>query len=136
MNEKQRLEVSLLLLRVGVSVVMVVWTIDKFIRPEHSKQVFKSFYFVQDISLTALYSIATIQLLLTLGFLFGIKKSFTYGSILLLHGISTFSSFKQYLAPYEGPNIMFFAAWPMFAACVALFLLRREDNLMALEKTK
>lgn len=29
----------------------------------------------------------------------------------------------------EGPNLLFFAAWPMLAACLALFLLRDEDTL-------
>jgi hypothetical protein len=42
--------------------------------------------------------------------------------------VSTFSSYKQYLAPFEGPNLLFFAAWPMLAACFTLFLLRDQDK--------
>lgn len=42
--------------------------------------------------------------------------------VLLLHGISTLSSYRQYLDPFN--NLLFFAAWPMLAACFALYLLR------------
>jgi putative oxidoreductase len=44
----------------------------------------------------------------------------------VLHGISTLSSYRQYLDPFD--NLLFFAAWPMLAACVALFLLRDLDT--------
>jgi putative oxidoreductase len=134
MAKNQRLEVSLLALRLGVFLVMLVWTIDKFVRPEHTAKVFENFYFMQDLSYRIIYFIGIVQLIFILGFLIGFMKRFTYGIVLLLHGISTFSSFKQYLAPYEGSNIMFFAAWPMLAACLSLFLMRKEDNLMAIEK--
>jgi len=56
-------------------------------------------------------------------------KRFTYGAVLVLHAISTLSSFKHYLTPFEGGNIMFFAAWPMLAACIGLYLLRDLDSL-------
>ncbi len=46
-----------------------------------------------------------------------------------MHAVSTLSSFRQYLAPFKGPNLLFFAAWPMLAACIALFLLRDLDTL-------
>ena len=49
--------------------------------------------------------------------------------MLLFHSISTLSSYKQYFAPFEGPNLLFFAAWPMLAACLALYLLRDLDTM-------
>ena len=31
----------------------------------------------------------------------------------------------------EGPNILFFSAWPMLAACVTLYVLRDFDTMCA-----
>lgn len=72
------------------------------------------------------------EIILVGAFLLGVMKRFTYGTVLVLHAISTFSSYKQYLAPYDGPNILFFAAWPMLAACLTLYLLRDKDVMLTL----
>ncbi len=42
----------LLLLRVSVFVVMLVWTIDKFVRPEHAISIFEHVYFVKGVGAT------------------------------------------------------------------------------------
>lgn len=70
-----------------------------------------------------------LELVLLAAFVLGIMKRFTYGTVLVLHTTSTLSSFKHYLALFEGGNIMFFAAWPMLAACIGLYLLRDFDTL-------
>ncbi len=116
MSNNNRLSLSLLLLRVGVFIVMFIWTLDKFVRPEHAGEVFKNFYYISEVSSTTYYVIAAIELLIIIGFLIGFRKKWTYGAVLILHGISTIASYKQYLAPFEGMNIFFFAAWPMLAA--------------------
>jgi len=135
MQQNDRLTISLFILRLGVFVVMFIWTIDKFVRPEHAAAVFKNFYFISDLNYTLSYLIGAVELVLLAGFLLGWKKRFTYCAVLILHAVSTLSSFKQYLAPFEGPNILFFAAWPMLAACVALYLLREQDTLWTIEKS-
>ena len=66
-----------------------------------------------------------LQLLLVLAFMAGIKKRFTYGLIFLMHGGSTLFAYAQYIDGFN--NLLFFAAWPMWAACFALYLLRDED---------
>lgn len=134
MKQSDRLPIALLALRLGVFVVMFIWTIDKFVRPEHAAAVFENFYFFSNLSTALSYLIGAVELALLAGFLAGWKKRFTYGTVLVLHAISTLSSFKQYLAPFEGPNLLFFAAWPMLSACVALYLLREQDTLWTLGK--
>jgi putative oxidoreductase len=124
-----RLPLSLLLLRLSIFLVMFMWTIDKFLRPEHAASIYENFYFIRSLGSIFMFSIATIELIIIVGFLLGIQKRLTYGLVLLLHGISTISSFKQYLAPFIGPNLLFFAAWPMLAACFALYYLRDNDTL-------
>ena len=66
-------------------------------------------------------------------FLAGAFKTWTYGLILILHAASTFSSYSQYLDAFN--NLLFFAAWPMLAACLALFLLREADTLLSVNKS-
>lgn len=124
----QRLKLSLFSLRLGVFIVMLFWTIDKFIRPEHAAAVFDGFYSISGLGDMIMKVLGGLELVLIFGFFLGIKKRLTYGAVLLLHGISTLSSYKQYLAPFEKVNLLFFAAWPMLAACFALYLLRDEDT--------
>lgn len=128
----RNLKISLLGLRLSVFTVMLVWTIDKFIRPEHAAAVFAGFYSLSGIGDSAMKIIGVLELILIIGFLLGVKKRVTNGSVLILHGISTLSSYKQYLAPFDKTNLLFFAAWPMLAACLALYLLRDEDTLFTL----
>ena len=134
MEKDEKIRLSLLLLRIGVFIVMFMWTIDKFIRPEHAAAVFKSFYFIDGFGQNIYLIIGAIEAIIIVAFLLGYKKHFTYGFVLVLHAISTLSSFKQYFSPFEGPSLLFFAAWPMLAACVTLYLLRDHDTLLSLDK--
>ena len=54
---------------------------------------------------------------------------FTYGAVLLFHAISAVSAYQQYISPFESHNLLFYAAWPMLAACLALYTLRDLDTL-------
>ncbi|WP_419168260.1 hypothetical protein [Halobacteriovorax sp.] len=130
----KKLKLSLLLLRIGVFIVMGIWTIDKFIRPAHTSAVFKKFYLISDLSVNMSYIVGSIQLFVVFAFLLGFKKRISYGLVLILHTISTLSSFQQYLNPWEGGNILFFAAWPMLSAIIMLYLLRDQDTLFTLNK--
>src|SRR2546430_2465114 len=89
------------------------------------------FYGIEGISPTVFYVIGALELLLLVGFVTGTAKRYTYGLVLLLHAISTLSSYQQYLAPFD--NLLFFAAWPMLAACITLYLLRDLDTLWAMQ---
>ena len=128
MRDQDRLPLALLALRLGVFIVMLMWTLDKFVNPGHSARVYAKFYFIGGLESTAFYIIGVVELVLILAFVAGFQKRITYGAVLLLHTISTLSSYQQYLAPYEKVNILFFAAWPMLAACLALYLLRDSDT--------
>jgi putative oxidoreductase len=129
MSPTDKLPVSLLLLRIGVAAVMLPWAVDKLVRPEHAGVVFASFYGLADLGPGLFYLIGAVQLVIVAGFLFGLAKTWTYGLVLAMHAVSTLSTWRQYLDPFEGPNLLFFAAWPMLAACIALFLLRDQDRL-------
>ena len=129
LNNRNRIGVALLILRITVFLVMLVWTIDKFVRPAHAASVYEHFYFLRGLGPAVMYSIGVVELAILLGFVIGFAPRLTYGLVLILHAVSTFSSFHQYLHPYEGPNILFFAAWPTLGACFALYYLRDLDTL-------
>lgn len=127
LNTRLRIAVSLLLLRLSVFLVMLMWTLGKFFNPGHTGKVFESFYFIGGLGGGAFVLLGALELLLLLAFVSGSFKRWSYGLVLLLHGVSTFSSFPQYLDPFK--HLLFFAAWPMLAACVSLYLLRDLDTI-------
>jgi hypothetical protein len=118
------LEISLLLLRIGVFIVMIAWTLDKFVNPEHAAAVYEGFYYIGGLGNTVMMIIGLLELVIILAFLAGLWKRFTYGFVMIVHGVSTFSSWAKYTIDI---NLLFFAAWPMLAACIALYLLRDLD---------
>jgi len=122
---QSRLQWSLLSLRLGVFIVMIMWTLDKFVNPGHSARIFEHFYGINGSTDVVAYVLGALQLILMLAFLAGIKKRITYGVVFIMHGLSTLSSYNQYIDGFN--NLLFFAAWPMWAACFVLYLLRDQD---------
>lgn len=127
---KNRLKISLFFMRITVFLVMFMWTLDKFINPNHTAKVFERFYFISDASPIFLQIVGSIQLVIIFAFLAGIKKRYSYGLVFMMHLVSTLSSYNQYLNPW--PSLLFFAAWPMLAACLTLYLHRNEDTFLTL----
>jgi len=132
MNNKFKLQAGLLALRISSFIVMLMWTLDKFINPGHAARVFAKFYFIHNVQTTLMYVIGGLELLIILGFVFGVFKTFTYGAVFVFHAISTVSSYTKYLAPWQGTNLLFFAAITMLAGLYMLFMLREEDSLLTL----
>lgn len=131
MSTETRLQTPLFLLRAGVFIVMFMWTADKFVNPAHSAAVYERFYLIGGLGELAFLVIGLLELAVIVGFLLGVRKTLTYGVILALHAVSTLSSWQQYLG---FDNLLFFAAWPMLAACYALFVLRDLDTKFTLAK--
>ena len=123
-STNSRISLVLLLLRLSVFLVIFMWTLDKFVSPGHAAAVYEKFYFIGGLGALPIYILGVIELVILIGFVLGVSKGFTYGAILLFHSVSTLSAFKQYFNPFQSPNLLFFAAWPMLAACFTLFYLR------------
>jgi putative oxidoreductase len=130
MNHQHKVANALLLLRLSVFVVMLMWTLDKFINPDHSAAVYANFYKIGSLGAEIFMLIGALELLLLLAFVTGFKKTISYGLVLIIHSISTLSTWQQYLDPFN--NLLFFAAIPMLAACWALFSLRELDTRLSL----
>ena len=128
MKTKDRLPLALFTLRSSVFLVMLMWTLDKLVDPNHAARVFEKFYQISGLGIVHFYILGIAELILLLAFLVGYRKTITYGLVLIFHAVSTFSSYQQYLDPYTYPNLLFFAAWPMLAACFVLYYLREFDT--------
>ncbi len=124
---RDRLPISLLLLRLSLGLVMMVWALDKILNPGHGAAVFEGFYGLAGVGEQAVRIVGIAQGVIVLGFLLGFAKTWTYGAVLFMHAVTTLVSWSAYLKPLE--NILFFSAWPMLAGLVTLFLLRDEDRL-------
>ena len=135
-DDSNRVGVALLILRVTVFLVMLVWTLDKFVEPQHASKIMEHFYFIKGVSNSMIYIIGLIELGVLSAFIVGLAKRWSYGLVLLFHAVSTLSSYKQYLHPLVAPNILFFAAWPMLGACFALYYLRDLDTLWTVHRRR
>jgi hypothetical protein len=124
---RDRLPISLLLLRLSLGLVMMVWAFDKILNPGHGAAVFEGFYGLAGVGEQAVQIVGIAQGVIVLGFLLGFARTWTYGAVLFMHAVTTLVSWSAYLKPLE--NILFFSAWPMLAGLVTLFLLRDEDRL-------
>lgn len=134
MSDTRRLEISLLALRLGVFAVLAMWVADKFINPAHGSAVFAGFYGVAGVGTGVVQGLGVLQGLVVLAFVLGLVRTWSYAAVLVMHAASTLLSFPRYLDPWQGANLLFFAAWPMLAACLALFLLRDRDRLFSLAR--
>ncbi|MEX0742706.1 MAG: hypothetical protein WD079_07890, partial [Phycisphaeraceae bacterium] len=115
-------------------IVMIMWTLDKLVNPDHAAAVAANFYMLEGLGSAAFYLIGAVQFVIVLAFVAGFFKRFSYGLVLLMHGVSTFSSYQQYINAWD--NLLFFAAWPMLAACIALYLLRELDTLWSVDAVR
>lgn len=127
-NMNSKLTNSLFFIRISVALVLIMWTIDKIINPAHGVGVFSHFYFISGLEDQIMITIGLAELVLIALFLIGRFKNITYLLVLIIHGVSTITPYANYLDPFKSPNLLFFAAWPMLAACYLLYLFRKEDT--------
>ncbi|MFP3942896.1 MAG: DoxX protein [Alphaproteobacteria bacterium] len=133
MSDESRLRLGLFAMRIGVVLLFLPWIAAKFLSPEAIQHVFAEFYFVDQLPVSVSYLLGGIQAVLVLGFLLGVFKFWTYGGVLVMHAVSTFSTWEKLLAPGEDHNILFWAAVPALAAILALFLVRDKDTFLTLK---
>ncbi len=114
-----------------VFLVMILWSLDKLLNPDHAAGVFASYYFLEGIGPRVLAALGIGQMAVEIAFVAGLFRTLTYGFVLVTHAISTLASWPGYLQPFD--NLLFFAAWPMLAGCLALFLLRDQDTWWSLD---
>lgn len=136
MTKPTRLQLSLFLMRLGVFYVMFVWALDKFLNPAHTTGVWSRFYKFDGIDDIMSYGIGALQVVILAMFVTGLFKRFSYGVVMVIHGLSTLSTWEYLVNPYvnEPKAMLFMAAVPMLSACIGLFLMRDEDRFLTLSR--
>lgn len=123
---------GLAILRIGLFLFMMVWALEKFIRPEAFQSIFGSFYGF-DAGHTLIFLIGALQVAILLLFVSGTFKTASYGLVMLMNVMTLLVSYRQILAPYEGStNHLFAASIVVAAASIALFLSRSDDDVLVL----
>ena len=136
MEKPSKLELSLLIMRLATAAFLLVWAIDKIVNQAHAQNVFKTFYFTTP-SPEVLMGIGIIQTLIVLAFAAGFARFWTYGAVLLMHLVSTASTSAWLINPWgPGAQLLFWAAIPVLAAMIALFLLREQDRLLSIDAAR
>jgi putative oxidoreductase len=129
---QRREQAALFLLRVGLGFFLLLWSCDKFAEPGTTVNIFQGFYKIP-ISTSAAYVIGSVEALISMLFIAGAWRSYTYAIGLALHAISTFASWRQLTSPFSQGHHMFVAAIPVLTAFIALYILRDRDTLWALD---
>ena len=132
-----KLEVSLLIMRLTFAAFIVVWAVDKVIAPEHAQKVF-SYYYFTDLPPAPFMTIGIVQIAIILAFAVGFMRFWSYGAVLLMHAVSTASTFTKLVDPWAaGPRgLLFWAAVPALGAIIALFVLRDRDRLLSVDAAR
>ncbi|MCZ2723571.1 hypothetical protein O1D97_18635 [Marinomonas sp. 15G1-11] len=119
-------------IRASVFLVLIMWTLDKLINPGHTAAVFKTFYAISDIGPSLILAMGIVQAAIVISFLIGFQKRWMTLIILVLHLGSTLAPMARYFDPFA--NLLFFAAWPILAAIVGLYVLRDFDTKFSIDK--
>lgn len=129
-----KLQTGLLILRITTGLFFLLWALDKIVAPDHTLRVFEKFYFAS-ISHEIALGLGIVQTLIVLAFMAGLWKKWTTLALLAMHTVSVGSTWKHLISPYaDGPGLVFWAAVPVWAGLLLLWLVRDEDRLFSIEK--
>jgi len=133
----RKIEISLLIMRITFAAFIMVWALDKVIAPEHAQKVFSGYYSTE-LPVQILMIIGAAQIVVIVAFAIGFLRFWTYGAMLVMHAVSTLSTYDKLISPWEaGPRgLLFWAAVPTLGVIIALFLLRDRDNLFSVDAVR
>lgn len=126
-------QIALFILRISLWIFLLIWSIGKLVDPEHAIRIFSHFYQLS-ISPDIAVAVGLAEALLSVLFVVGAWKRYTYGLGLILHFISFAASSGKLLNPFPHPNDLFVAGIPVLAAFFLLYLLRDRDVLWAVSR--
>ena len=124
-------------MRLSLGAFLMIWAVDKVIAPAHAQGVFAKFYALSDMSPVVLSVLGFVQIGIILAFAAGFARLWTYGTVLLMHTVSTLSTYPHLLRPWaQGSQLLFWTAVPVLAAMIALFLLRDRDRMLSIDAVR
>lgn len=135
---EKRLGLCLFFCRMGVSIVFLVWTYDKLVRPEHGVRIWTKFYLIPaSLAETAVTLMAIIELVLIVAMALGLFKRLTRGIFLFLSilAVSVPEVVKGYVTAIlhePHPTILYFTGFCLLACAFAIYYLRDYDTRFSL----
>ena len=125
-----RISASLVILRVALGVFLLVWGRGKFFLTPRSIAIYDYFYGITASEAFA-YSLGGLESLLALAIMIGAFRRWSYGIGLLAHSATTVATFRLIVDPWGlisgEPQHLYFAAIPILAGFIVLYLLRDLD---------
>jgi len=137
MSNHQNWKYGNLLLRISLGGFLALWGIDKLVASDDTVKIFSHFYKLP-IGTSIVWIIGWLEILLGLSIGIGFKRKYSYLIGLIVHLISTVSSWKQLLDPWgkyliDGKNShLFLASIPVLATFIVLYF-NREDGTYTLD---
>ena len=123
---------GLLVLRIATGLFFLVWALDKLVNPKHTLAVFEKFYFMP-ISVTVALALGVAQTAIVIAFMVGLYKKWTTLALLAMHSVALASTWSHLISPYSGgPGLVFWAAVPVWAGLLLLWLCRDDDRLWSI----
>lgn len=129
MTLKTKLSIALLIIRLSIGAFFGIWASLKFYRPEWFENVFTNFYGLEFITRDMSTYVGSLQLVITLLFILGLWRTFSYGALVLMQAAGVLGSVPNLTTWTTYPNNLMWAAVPALGAAIALFILRKEDWL-------
>jgi len=131
----KNLKPALLVTRLFIAYFMLMWALDRFADADHAENVANKFYKIGSFSLSAIppQLIGAFLLVVIFAFVIGFKKRFSYGLVLIIHGLGTLFTIKHLVPFSDSFTLIFLASLPTLGAMILLFVLRREDTLLSLK---
>lgn len=132
----KRLAHGLFALRFTIAWFLMQWAVEKFVKPEGTAKIFAAFYQLPvDVDLAPV--LGGVQAIIVLAFLTGFLKKWSYGLVLLMHGVTTAVTWRSIVMPFaDGSSHLFTTGVPVLAACWVLFYLRDRDTLFSIDAAR
>lgn len=125
---------GLFFLRLGLSLFLILWAIDKIVAPEATVDMYLQRYSIGTTA-SVVSIVGAFELVLGLLMFLGMYKTITYGLGLLLQITSVIFSFSALLFPF-GEDHIYISVFPIFFSFLSLFLLRELDTKLTFSKKK
>lgn len=124
---------ALLLLRISMGFLMIIWSLDKLLNPEHSQLVMQTHYLNMSVNITLLMTFGLIQIIFGAFVIFGYLRSVVYPLLIFGTGFTLIAVFRSVIDPwgwYLGEtNVLFYPSLIIFAGAFVLYAFRQFDTL-------
>ncbi len=132
-DTNRNLKLGLFILRIATGIFFLAWALDKLFYTKHSVAIFKKFYGLE-ISPEIAMAIGVAQVVIIILFMLGMYKKWTTGFLLAVHTISVASTWHKLLFAFVAKGLTFWAAVPVWAGLLLLFLVRDQDTMCSIQK--